>query len=254
MIELVLEDVGVQYGRAQVLDAVTTPPVVGREVVAIIGPNAAGKSTLLRRIAGLVGGTGTVRASGASNVPGREALRTTYLPQETSSLAALTVYESILLALRQRGSWTVGREETQLIELALRTLRIEDLAMRRLSELSGGQRQLASLAQTLARQPDIMLLDEPTSALDLRRQYEVVSVIRETAAERGIVAIVSIHDLDLALRFADKVLVLSQGRCVAFGTSSDVITPELLASVYQVRARIEGLGGQQPHVVVEGPI
>jgi iron complex transport system ATP-binding protein len=168
--------------------------------------------------------------------------------------AVLTVYESILLAFKQGGSWSVSDDELKRIDTVLRELEIEDLAFRGLGELSGGQRQLVSIAQTLAREPDILLLDEPTSALDLHRQFEVLSLVQRLARERGMLVLISIHDLNQALRFADRIMVLARSRLVALGTPREIVTPALLADVYGVRARVEVLEGELPYVVVEGAV
>jgi len=243
---LALENVGVAYGRRQILSGITTPEMIGGEVIAVIGPNAAGKSTLFRRIAGLLGGAGNVRVdSPAGRAP-------CYLPQDTAVNAVLTVYESVLLARKQGGSWSVGDDELAAIDEALHALDIADLAFRGLGELSGGQRQLVSIAQTLVRRPEIMLLDEPTSALDLHRQFEVLSLVGRLARERQICVLIAIHDLNQALRIADKVMVLSQGRLAAFGDPRKIITPSLLEDVYGVVARVEARDGETPYVVVQG--
>lgn len=243
---LELADLCVSYGRRRVLHHITTPPMRGGEVVALIGPNAAGKSTLLRRIAGLLGGEGQVTLeNGTDQQP-----RACYLPQDTAANAVLTVYESVLIAVKRDNRWRVDDEALARIDALLKLLAIEHLAFRNLSELSGGQRQLVSVAQTLGRDPDVMLLDEPTSALDLRHQYEVATLIRRITRERGLVSLVSIHDLNLALRLADRVLVLAEGHMVAFGEPKDVVTPHLLSEVYGVRARVEGFDVGEPQIVI----
>lgn len=254
MVRLALDAVGVAYGKRQVLLDVTTPDFQGGEVVAVIGPNAAGKSTLFRRIAGLISGTGEVSVSGESSHAGRKTPDTCYLPQDTAVNAVLSVYESILLAFKQGGSWSVSDDELKRIDRVLRELEIEDLAFRGLGELSGGQRQLVSIAQTLAREPDILLLDEPTSALDLHRQFDVLSLVRRLADERGMLVLISVHDLNQALHFADRVMVLARSRLVACGTPREIVTPDLLADVYGVQARVEGLDRAQPYIVVEGAL
>lgn len=241
-----LQDVGVSYGKREILRGITTPDLAAGEVIALIGPNAAGKSTLFRRIAGLVPGPGHVEVtSSTGKTP-------CYLPQDTAVNAVLTVYESILLARKQGGSWSVGDEELAAIDRALHDLDIADLAFRGLGELSGGQRQLVSIAQTLVRQPEIMLLDEPTSALDLHRQFEVLSLVRRLAQENGICAMIAIHDLNQALRIADRVMVLAGGRMVALGDPRAIITPALLEEVYGVVATVERCDDGTPFVVVHG--
>jgi iron complex transport system ATP-binding protein len=254
MVTLRLDGVGVSYGRRRVLEGITTPVLAGGEVVAVVGPNAAGKSSLFRRIAGLIPGVGEVAIEGLSAVTGRSRLTACYLPQDTAVNAVLSVYESILLAFKQGGSWSVSDDELKRIDTVLRELEIEDLAFRGLGELSGGQRQLVSIAQTLAREPDILLLDEPTSALDLHRQFEVLSLVQRLARERGMLVLISIHDLNQALRFADRIMVLARSRLVALGAPREIVTPALLADVYGVRARVEVLEGELPYVVVEGAV
>ena len=254
MVSLRLDGVGVSYGRRSVLEGIMTPVLAGGEVVAVVGPNAAGKSSLFRRIAGLISGAGEVAIEGKSAVAGRRRPSACYLPQDTAVNAVLTIYESILLAFKQGGSWSVSDDELKRIDTVLRELEIEDLAFRGLGELSCGQRQLVSIAQTLAREPDILLLDEPTSALDLHRQFEVLSLVQRLARERGMLVLISMHDLNQALRFADRIMVLARSRLVALGTPREIVTPALLADVYGVRARVEMLEGEQPYVVVEGAV
>lgn len=230
---LTLSDVGVAYGKRRILDGITTPAMTGGEVVAVIGPNAAGKSSLFRRIAGLIAGDGAVKVESATGKT------PCYLPQDTAVNAVLTVYESILLARKQGGSWGVGDDELSAIDEALHALDIADLAFRGLGELSGGQRQLVSIAQTLVRRPEIMLLDEPTSALDVRRQLDVMATIREATRRRDIVTVVAIHDLSLAARFADRVLVMNSGRIAQAGAPAEVLAHEAVSETYAVGVHLE---------------
>ncbi len=251
---LELRDVGVAYGRGAgaraALAGLTTPVMTGGEVIAVIGPNGAGKSTLFRRVAGLVGGPGEVRVAGP---PGRPRRAPCYLPQDTAVAAVLTVYEAVLLARRQgRSGWSVDEADLAVVDDALDELGLADLAFRNLGELSGGQRQLVSIAQVLAREPEVLLLDEPTSALDLHRQLEVLALVRRLARERGLCVLLAVHDLNQALRVADRVMVLDGGRLVAFGPPREVVTPALLEAVYGVRARVETDRTGATHVVVEG--
>ncbi|MDB5613935.1 MAG: iron-siderophore transporter ATP-binding protein [Devosia sp.] len=171
MVTLQLSDVGAYYGKKLAVSGVSTPPIEAGEIVAVIGPNAAGKSTLFKRIAGLLKGPGEVQVSQSGK--GKKAIG--YMPQDTSANAVLSVYESILLARKQGSSWSVDDSDLQYIDRVMDALNIAPIAFNDLGALSGGQRQLVSVAQTLVREPDIMLMDEPTSALDLYRQVEVLS-------------------------------------------------------------------------------
>jgi iron complex transport system ATP-binding protein len=232
MVSLRLLDVGVRYGRRTVLSGITTPELPGGSVTAVIGPNAAGKSSLFRRIAGLLSGPGEVRLDGA------QPNAVCYMPQDTAANTVLTVYESVLLARKQNAGWSVTDADLVAVDAALARLRIRDLAFRGLGELSGGQRQLVSLAQTIVRDPAVVLLDEPTSALDLHRQIEVVDLVRSLAVERGIAVLVALHDLGLAARVADRVLVLAEGRLHACGETRTVINEAMLRQVYRVDSSI----------------
>jgi len=248
MVTIRLERLGARYGKKLLLQDVTTPAICGGEVVAVIGPNAAGKSTLFKRIAGLLRGPGQVHVEGARQ--GRNAI--CYMPQDTATNAVLTVYESILLARKQGASWSVGDSDLQRIDETMTALDIADIAFRNIGELSGGQRQLVSLAQTLVREPEILLMDEPTSALDLSRQVEVLAQMRRLARARGMVVLMALHDLNHALRFSDRTMVIAAGRLVACGPSPAIITPALLRQVYRVEARIESCSRGIGQVIVDG--
>jgi iron complex transport system ATP-binding protein len=248
MVTLRLEGVGARYGRHLALSQVSTPAFCGGEVISVIGPNAAGKSTLFKRMAGLVEGPGQVVVEGSRRGVGGVC----YMPQETATSAVLTIYESVLLARKQDSAWLVGRDDLALVDRILGALGIADLAFRNLAELSVGQRQLAALAQTLAREPEILLMDEPTSALDLHRQFHILSFVRELARERGLLVFVALHDLNQAMRFSSKVLLVADGTVQASGPCRDVITVEMLRDVYKVEGRIERCSLGIDQVIVDG--
>lgn len=250
---LQLDNVGVRYGTKEVLSGIITPPLKGGEVTAVIGPNAAGKSSLFRRIAGLLDGPGHIHVDGASHEAASGDI--CYMPQDTSVNTVLTVYESILLA-RKQGSVSrhVSDGDLQAIDRIVAALRIEAIAFKGLCELSGGQRQLVSFAQTLVRDPKILLLDEPTSALDLHRQVEVLTLVRTLAREQNICIIIAVHDLNQVMRVADRVMVIDGGTMVRCGSVETVITPDLLRSIYKVDGRIERCSRFCPQVIIDGPI
>jgi iron complex transport system ATP-binding protein len=174
------------------------------------------------------------------------------MPQDTSANAVLTVYESILIARKQGQSWSVGDDDLELIDRIMDALDIEPIAFRDLGTLSGGQRQLVSLAQTLVREPEIVLMDEPTSALDLHRQVEVLAFMQAEARRQGMIVLIALHDLNQALRFCDKALVIADGRMQSCGLSADVITVPMLRDIYRIEARIEKCSRQFDHVIVDG--
>jgi iron complex transport system ATP-binding protein len=249
---LQLTDVGVRYGKQDVLSGVTTPILKGGEVTAVIGPNAAGKSSLFRRIAGLLGGPGNIAVGGLADTSA--SCSVCYMPQDTSVNTVLTVYESILLARKQGADPRVSDEDLEAVDEVLASLRIESIAFKGLCELSGGQRQLASLAQALVREPKILLLDEPTSALDLHRQVEVLALIRNMSRKQQMCVVLAIHDLNQVLRVADRVMVIDAGTMVRCGPAETVITSELLRDIYKVEGRIERCSRRCCQVIIDGPV
>lgn len=250
MVSLSLSDVGAVYGRRLVLSSVSIDALKPGELTAVIGPNAAGKSTLFKRIAGLIAGPGLVDLTGSTR--GTRGL--CYMPQDSGANAALTVYEATLLAAKQGGRWRVEDGELDDVHGVLQALGIDDLAFRGLTELSGGQRQLVALAQALARKPETLLMDEPTSALDLHRQIEVLGFVRDLARRKGIVVLIALHDLNHALRYCDRAIVIAKGAMVASGPCSEVITREMLRDTYRIDARVEPCSRGLPMVIVDGAL
>ncbi len=247
MVSLSLEKVGANYGRRTVLLDVNTGVLRGGGLTAVIGPNAAGKSTLFKRIANLTSGPGTVHLSDTAK--GSEGI--CYMPQDTGANAVLTVYESVLLSAKQGSGWKVKDAELAEIDRVLGELRIADLAFRGLGELSGGQRQLVSIAQALVRKPEVLLMDEPTSALDLFRQIEVLGFMKRLSAQSGMAVLIALHDLNHALRYCNDTIVISGGSVLASGPTYDVITADMLRSVYRVEARVEACSLGRPVVIVD---
>jgi iron complex transport system ATP-binding protein len=155
---------------------------------------------------------------------------------------ALTVLETVVASIRAtplRGAVYTDAQAAERAYEVLQRINAEALAGQRLDRLSGGQKQLAGLAQALAREPRLLLLDEPTSALDLHYQLRVLDLAREAAAERGMTVMIVLHDLQAAARVSDRIAVMAKGRLVAFGTPDEAITPDILAEVYRVSARVQ---------------
>ncbi len=236
------------YGRRLVLRGVSMRAQPSR-LTAILGPNGAGKSTLLRVAAGaLPPEKGKVLVEGVDpyRVPRSLLARIlAFVSQVPGSKPLLTVLEYVAMSrVVVRGAWRISPCDLEAAWRALETLNVEHLAERRLDELSGGQRQLVDIAHALARNPRVLLLDEPTSSLDLRRQHELMEVLRSLAHSEGKTVIVVLHDVNLALDYADYAVLLSEGRIVAQGEPSEVLEPRLLTSVYGVevaRVNVDGV-------------
>ncbi|BBE74423.1 ABC transporter ATP-binding protein [Oharaeibacter diazotrophicus] len=226
---LTLGAVSVEIAGRAIVDRVDAHCAAGT-VVGVCGPNGAGKTTLVRAVAGLVAHRGDVLVDGAR--PAREAVG--YLPQTAPTSTGLSVVEVVLLGRVARLDWRVRDDDVDAARAAMARVGVGDLAPRRFATLSGGQRQLVLLAQRLVSTPRLLLLDEPTSALDLRRQLIALDVVRRYAREHAAVVVAVLHDLSLAARFADELMLMTDGRVVAFGAPAAVLTAERIAAVYGV--------------------
>lgn len=255
---LTIADLAAGYRNRPVLQGLRLAPLEAGKVTALVGPNAAGKSTLLRSLAGLVPSTGAIRLGERDLNALRLAERAqyvAYMPQALPQSAELSVLEAVISALKASplasfdGAGPAGRRRAVGV---LDRLGILDLAMEGIGRLSGGQRQLASLAQAIVRAPHLLLLDEPTSALDLRHQHDVMTIVRELAREGRIVVVV-LHDLTLAASWADHLVVLDRGKVAAEGPPESALTPSILSNVYGVEARVERCSRGRLHIMVDGP-
>jgi cobalamin transport system ATP-binding protein len=237
-----VQAVRVVLGGAEVLRGVDLSIAAG-EWVTVIGPNGAGKSTLLRAIGGLVPFTGQVALNGRPlhRLPRRERARlVATVPQTPEVPPGMAVLDYALLG-RTPYIRTLGRESTSDIEAVERVLARLDLtpfAGRPLETLSGGERQRAFLARALAQEAGIVLLDEPTSALDIGHQQEVLELVDELRSQHGLTVLATMHDLSVAGGYADRLVLLAEGRVVASGTPTEVLTEEVLATHYGARVRV----------------
>ena len=242
------------YRNKKIISGLSTPLLPRGQITALLGPNGSGKSTLLRAIADLNPAKGTLHLNGEDlmSLPSvTRAKKVVYLPQSLPQGVHLHALESVIVARRASGS-APGSDVQQEAWEILNKLGISHLAMSYLDQLSGGQKQLIGLAQSLIRQPDLLLLDEPLSALDLNYQFHVMDIVARETRRRNIVTMVVIHDINIALRHAEYALMLKNGALVASGVPGEVVTPARLATVYGVDGRVEYCSRGLPHVVVDG--
>jgi len=249
-----ITELSVGYRKRRVLDRLSLSPIAAGSLVAVIGPNAVGKSTLLKSIAGLLPYQGSVRLRDqdlATLTPAQRVRVLGYLPQTLPQPTTLVAYETVFSACRAVRHDLSAQQVEAAIEAVFSTLELEALAFRKLTEMSGGQRQMIGLAQVLVRQPQLLLLDEPTSALDLHWQLNVLETVRQVTRESGAIALVASHDINLALRFCDQLLVLGPLGLLAQGEPAAVLTPALLRDTYGIEGRVESCSKGFPIVLTD---
>lgn len=232
----------VDRGGRRVLDDVSVR-ARGGDVVGLVGPNGAGKTTLLRACTGAVGTeSGEVRLAGAdaATLSAREtARRVASVPQEPSLDFEFPVREAVAMGRTAHVSrfGRRGPEDHTAVDRAMERASVFDLADRSVTAISGGERARVLLARALAQDTPLLFLDEPTANLDVNHQVRTLSLVRELAAD-GRAVVASIHDLDLAARFCDSLVLLADGRVRAAGTPEAVLTPKALADAFCVDARV----------------
>ncbi|GAB2903125.1 ABC transporter ATP-binding protein [Paralcaligenes sp. KSB-10] len=254
-----IRGVSTTLGSQTILEQLDMPDLPMGSLVALLGPNGSGKSTLLKSIAGLLPATlaaldlGKIDLNTLGATERAEHVR--YLPQSLPGDVHLTVLEALLVALQARGQDRHARlrpaHAIASVEAILHDLGIAALGPRYLDELSGGQKQLVGLAQALIHEPAVLLLDEPLASLDLNYQHHVMHLLRRLTRTRGLLTILVLHDLNIALRYADYALLMKQGTLLASGAPQDVINPDILAKTFSIRARIETCSLGYPCVLVD---
>jgi len=239
--DLRIEEASVSLGGRQVLDTVSADLTPGR-ITAILGPNGAGKSSLIKAMAGLIvpyGGTVTLDGRDVTRIEPRERARHIgYLPQEGAAAWNIRAAELVALGRLPHRSPFAGAtgEDEAAVTRALTATETTHLASRPVNELSGGERARVLLARVLAGEPRWLLADEPLASLDPAHQLDILARLRGVA-DSGAGVVIVLHDLGHAASVADDVLLLKEGRLVAFGPVAEVLTEERVAEVFEVKVR-----------------
>lgn len=250
--KLAITDLSFGYnGKATIEDVFLE--VERGEVVSLVGPNGAGKSTLIKcidRILRPQRGTVLVDGKAASLMGSKDFSRMMgYVPQSTKEIFPYTVFDIVLMGRRPHIGWRVTGGDVKVVAKTLKFMGIEQFASRYFDELSGGEKQKIAMARAIVQEPEILLLDEPTSNLDIKHQLEVMRTVRLLVEKGRISAIMAMHDLNLASRFSDKIVMLKDGRVFEMGRPESVLIPENIEKVYGVRAEVIKDSTGRPYVM-----
>ncbi len=241
---LSVNDISFRYNGRPVLQDVRFELSEGK-ILGVLGVNGAGKSTLLKCINKVLRpqcGSVLLEGKDLSALTGEAvARRIGYVPQRFSE-DQITVFDMVLLGRKPHIKWAATERDMQVVERVLTLMKLRDHALRPVSTLSGGEAQKVVIARALAQEPKVLLLDEPTSSLDLKNQLDVMNLIVEVVRTEGLSVVMAIHDLNLALRFADLFLILKDGSVHAMG-STDSMTPEVIEEVYGVHSILRMVEG-----------
>jgi iron complex transport system ATP-binding protein len=216
------------------------------EFLSIIGPNGSGKTTFLKcmnRILHPKSGSILIDKDELHKLHREEiAKRIGYIPQAERGTFPTTVFDTVLMGRKPHIKWIPGSNDLKIVSDVIEMLGLKDFSMKNINELSGGQRQKVIIARALAQQPKVLLLDEPTSSLDLKHQLEVLDITREQA-NNDVTVIMSVHDLNLAARYSDKILMMKDGE-IFQGGGTEILTPENIEPVYGVSVDVIQNSGQ----------
>jgi iron complex transport system ATP-binding protein len=237
------------YNGTPILDSVDLTVAPG-ELLAILGPNGVGKTTLLKCLNAIHRPRdGAILVEGRDLLhldPARIAASVGYVAQK-SETARMTVFDAVLLGRKPHIRWRPNQQDLALVDAALHRLELAGMRLRHLDTLSGGELQKICIARALVQEPRLLLLDEPTSALDLKNQVEIMRLLRRVVDEHRIGAVMTMHDLNKALRYADSILMLKDGAVYSHAPARE-ITPDMIETVYGLPVEIHRFKGY-PYVV-----
>lgn len=255
MVVISVKDLSYTYRKKPVFSGISFEAKEG-EVLGLVGPNGSGKTTMIKCIDGILHPQGEVRVFGdlVSSLHRMEiARKIAYVPQSFPEGISSVVFETILMGRRPYLNWKIGPEDEEKVYHAMKMLGVEDFAFRKIKELSGGERQRVMIARAIVQETPVILMDEPTSSLDVRHQMEVMEVARSLAVEKHITVLISLHDLNLAARYCDRIVMFKEGALYGFGTPDEVLREQVIREVYGIETRIFR-DGDCPYIIPVRPV
>jgi iron complex transport system ATP-binding protein len=221
------------YNSRDVLSGIEFSAAPG-ELLAVLGPNGVGKTTLLKCINAIhrpKGGTVFVDDKDVLALSPMEVARSVGYVAQRNEPSRVTAFDAVLMGRRPHVRWSISKHDLKKVDAALRQLGLKDLSMRYVDQMSGGELQKVAIARALVQEPRLLLLDEPTSSLDLKNQIEILGLIRRVVSEHNLAAVMTMHDLNMAFRYADKCIFLKNHKIFFTGSPAEV-DAGIIESVY----------------------
>lgn len=238
---LELKNISFSYGNKNILKNVGFTANKG-EFVGILGVNGCGKTTLLKSINKINKiSSGEIILDGQSvlSLKGDEiAKKIAYVPQMLGESYEVNVTEFLMMGRKPYVSWGFSENDVEIVEKVMKELNIEHVAKKSFNELSGGQKQKVLIARALVQEADVYILDEPISFLDIKNQIEVLKILKKLAVEKEKIVVVVIHDLNMAMKFAHKILLVKEGEAFAYGETAKVLNSKNIKAIYDVDVEI----------------
>jgi len=243
---MLLEVNGIEfaYGSTPTLKDISLS-VESEEILTLLGPNGVGKTTLLKCLNKVLvpkGGSVLVDGEDIYKVSRRDAAKKMgYVPQR-GEVSRMTVFDAVLLGRRPYIDWDASDKDLKIVGRVIDLMGLKDLSLRNIDEISGGEYQLVQIARALVQQPKVILMDEPTSSLDISNQHLIMKTIKKIVVKNNMAAVMTLHDLNLAVRYSDKFVMMHGGMVFAAG-GHEIITPENIRTAYHIDATVARING-----------